>query len=143
MACAVPRTGVLIARVSGQSLGTFFGRVLLGKGAIGEQRILARPTVESMTTDHLTPEQKALSPFFPSFWDARGWGLGLLIVPRRHELGRGPGSFGCDGAFGTSWYVDPSEDLVGVLMTQSRQASLQQPAVVHDFWTSAAHWIDD
>ena len=52
--------------------------MLLGKGTFGKERILARPTVELMTKDHLTPEQKALAPFFPHFWDARG-------SPCRHQ----------------------------------------------------------
>src|SRR5262245_60800899 len=34
-----------------------FGRMLLNKGRHGNARILSRPAVETMTTDHLTPEQ--------------------------------------------------------------------------------------
>jgi CubicO group peptidase (beta-lactamase class C family) len=58
-----------------------------------------------------TPEQKAASPFFESFWDSRGWGLGLSVVTRRAEVA-GPGRLGWDGAFGVSWYVDPREAMV-------------------------------
>jgi hypothetical protein len=39
-----------------------------------------------MTTDHITPEQKAVSGFFPGFWDSRGWGFDLSIVTRRDDL---------------------------------------------------------
>jgi CubicO group peptidase (beta-lactamase class C family) len=119
-----------------------FGRMMLCKGVYGRERILSRPTVELMTTDQLTPEQKAASPFFPGFWDAHGWGLGLGVVTRREDFAR-PGSFGWDGAFGTSWGVDPYEDLVGVLMTQRVPDSLAIPAVVRDFWTAAYQAIDD
>ena len=42
-----------------------FGRMMLAQGAYGRERILARPTVKLMTTDQLTAEQKAASPFFP------------------------------------------------------------------------------
>ena len=55
-----------------------------------------------------------------------------------------PGRFGWDGAFGTSWWVDPKEQVVGVfLMTQRRPDVLEIPAVILDFWTSAYQLIDD
>lgn len=113
-----------------------FGRMLLGGGAYRNERILSRPAVELMTTDHLTAEQKSTSPFFANFWDARGWGLGLSVITRRHAIAEVPGRFGWDGAFCTSMYVDPREHLVGVLMAQSRPAALRLPDVVLDFWTS-------
>src|SRR5512143_1688233 len=47
-----------------------FGRMMLNGGAYGKERILSRPSVELMTTDQLTAEQKAASPFFENFWDA-------------------------------------------------------------------------
>jgi CubicO group peptidase (beta-lactamase class C family) len=120
-----------------------FGRMMLNGGACGKERVLSRPTVELMTTDQLTPEQKAASPFFENFWDARGWGLGLSIVTRREEVAGVPGRFGWDGAFSTSLYVDPREDMVGVLMAQCRPGALRLPPVVLDFWTSAYQSIDD
>jgi CubicO group peptidase (beta-lactamase class C family) len=96
-----------------------------------------------MTMDHLTREQKAASPFFEHFWDTRGWGLGLGVITARTDLAEVPGRFGWDGAFGTSWYVDPKEEMVGILMTQRRPDSLAIPAVTLDFWTSAYQLIDD
>ena len=45
-----------------------FGQMMLNKGSHGRERILSRLSVELMTTDHLTPEQKAASDFFPGFW---------------------------------------------------------------------------
>src|SRR5215204_5024547 len=42
-----------------------FGRMMLKGGKYGNERILSRPSVELMTTDHITPEQKAVSGFFP------------------------------------------------------------------------------
>jgi CubicO group peptidase (beta-lactamase class C family) len=87
--------------------------------------------------------QKAASPFFENFWDSRGWGLGLSIVTRRDDIAAVPGRFGWDGAFSTSLYVDPREDMVGVLMAQCRPGALRLPPVVLDFWTSAYQAIDD
>jgi CubicO group peptidase (beta-lactamase class C family) len=120
-----------------------FGRMMLNRGVYRGERILSRPSVEVMTTDQLTPEQKAASPFFESFWDSRGWGLGLSIVTRRDDVSSVPGRFGWDGAFSTSWYVDPHEQMVGTLMAQCRPGALRLPAVVLDFWTSAYQAIDD
>jgi CubicO group peptidase (beta-lactamase class C family) len=120
-----------------------FGQMMLNKGKHGRERILSRPAVELMTIDHLTLEQKAASAFFPNFWDACGWGLGLSVITRRQDVGRGPGCFGWDGTFGTSWWVDPNEDMVGILMSQRVPDSLAMPAIVGDFWTSAYQAIDD
>jgi CubicO group peptidase (beta-lactamase class C family) len=123
-----------------------FGRMLLDGGVSGRERILSRPSLELMTTDQLAPEQKASSPFFPNFWDTRGWGLGLGIVTRRADLGRSAGTFGWDGAFGTSFWIDPGERLIGILMTQRRPdwlRAMELPTVVGDFWTAAYQAIDD
>jgi len=119
-----------------------FGRMMLNKGLFEGERILSRPSVELMTIDHLTPEQKATSPFFANFWDDRGWGFGLGVITGRSDL-PGVGRFGWDGAFGTSWHVDPKEEMVGVLMTQRRPDKLGIPALTLDFWTSASQLIDD
>jgi CubicO group peptidase (beta-lactamase class C family) len=119
-----------------------FGQMMLVKGAHGGERVLSRPSIELMTMDHLTPAQKAVSPFFESFWDTYGWGLGLGIVTARHDLADAPGRFGWDGAFGTSWHVDPKEELVGVLMTQRRPDRLALSPLALDFWNSAYQLID-
>lgn len=120
-----------------------FGRMMLRGGSYGRERVLSRTSVALMTTDTLTPEQKEASPFFPHFWETCGWGLGLGLITRRNDVGRSPGTFGWDGAFGTSCWIDPAEDLVGVLMTQRAPATLAYPAIVGDFWTSVYQALDD
>jgi CubicO group peptidase (beta-lactamase class C family) len=120
-----------------------FGRMLLHQGAYGKARILSRLSVEVMTTDQLTAEQKAVSPFFGNLWDAHGWGLGVSVVTRRDDVAGVPGRFGWDGAFSTSLYVDPHEEMAGVLMAQCRPGTLHLPPVVLDFWTSAYQAIGD
>ena len=67
----------------------------------------------------------------------------MAVVTRQDELSRAVGSYGWDGGLGTSWYVDPTEDLVGILMTQAAWTSPSPPAVCRDFWTSAYQAIDD
>ena len=120
-----------------------FGRMMLNKGAYGRERILSRATLEVMTMDQITLEQKARSPFFAGFWDECSWGLGLGVVTTRREIARVPGCFGWDGAFGTSWWVDPREQLVGVFLTQRVPDVLAIPSSILDFWTSAYQLIDD
>jgi len=120
-----------------------FAQMLLGGGRHGGERILSRLSVEAMTTDQLTPEQKALSAFVPGFWDSRGWGFGLSVITRRDGVAAVPGRFGWDGGLGTSWSSDPTEELVGILMTQRMWTSPQGPDVYHDFWTQAYQAIDD
>jgi CubicO group peptidase (beta-lactamase class C family) len=120
-----------------------FGQMMLERGKHENERILSRPSVELMTTDHITPEQKAVSGFFPDFWDSHGWGFGVSIVTRRDDLAASPGRYGWDGGYGTSWYVDPEEELIGILMTQRVWDSPSPPGVLLDFWTSAYQAIDD
>jgi CubicO group peptidase (beta-lactamase class C family) len=120
-----------------------FGRMMLKKGKDGGERILARLSVELMTTDHINPAQKAVSEFFPGFWDSRGWGFGLSMITRRDDVAGVPGRYGWDGGYGTSWYSDPKEDLVAILMTQRLWDSPRAPAVHLDFWTSVYQAIDD
>jgi len=120
-----------------------FGRMMLDKGRHGNTRVLSRPAVETMTTDQLTPEQKAVSGILPGYFESHGWGFGLAVVTRREEVAGPVGKFGWDGGLGTSWATDPSEDMVGILMTQRAWTSPRPPNVCRDFWTSAYQAIDD
>jgi CubicO group peptidase (beta-lactamase class C family) len=120
-----------------------FGDMMLKGGKYGSERILSRRSVEVMTTDQITPEQKAVSSFFPGFWDSHGWGFGVSIVTRRDDLAATPGRYGWDGGYGTSWYVDPREELIGILMTQRLWDASGAPVVLLDFWTSVYGAIDD
>lgn len=120
-----------------------FCRMMLSKGRHGNERLLSRASVELMTTDHITPEQKAASPFFANFWDNRGWGFGLSIITRRDDVAGSSGRFGWDGGYGTSGYTDPKENLIGILMTQRVWDAPRAPAVLTDFWTQAYAAIDD
>ena len=118
-----------------------FAQMLLNGGRLGNERILCRPSVELMTSDQLSPEQKIGSELF--FADNRSWGFGLSVLTRRDHLYNVPGRFGWEGGYGTSWYSDPGEGLTGILLTQRLMDSPQAPAVMSDFWTSAYQCIDD
>jgi CubicO group peptidase (beta-lactamase class C family) len=119
-----------------------FGQMMLNNGELGSERILSRPSVEVMTTDQLTPEQKAISGFYPGYFNTRGWGFGVSMMTHRDCVWAVPGRYGWDGGYGTSWWSDPKEELVGILMTQ-RAAFPQFSPIWLDFWTSAYQAIDD
>ena len=102
-----------------------FAHMLLNGGELDGVRLLARKTVALMTSDHLPPgvqfsastraqfEESAPMPEF-----GQGFGLGFCV---RKEPGRSPvpgsvGDFYWSGVHGTYFWVDPQEQLVGVLM---------------------------
>ncbi|WP_378948564.1 serine hydrolase domain-containing protein [Mesorhizobium sp. ANAO-SY3R2] len=112
-----------------------FQKMLLGKGKLGSTRILSRASVELITSDHLTPEQKDSAQMF--FNGNSGWGFGMAVALKRDNLWMTPGRFGWDGGYGTSAYADPTEDIAGVLLTQRMMDSPEAPKHYVDFWTSA------
>lgn len=120
-----------------------FGQMMLNKGKHGNVRVLSRPSVELMTADHLTPEQKAVSGLVSGYFDSHGWGFGLSIVTRCEDLAATPGSFGWDGGLGTSWITDPREEMVILLMTQVAWTSPTPPNICLDFRTLAYQAIED
>ena len=120
-----------------------FSQMMLNKGKLGSVRILSRASVELMTTDQLTPEQKATSGLTEVFFESRGWGFGVSIVTRRTELAASIGMYGWDGGLGTSWRADPTENLTGILLTQCMWPSPSGPDVFLDFWAALYQSIDD
>jgi CubicO group peptidase (beta-lactamase class C family) len=118
-----------------------FGQMMLSLGKHGNERLLSRLSVELMTTDQLTPEQKAGPSLVPGFFDGHGWGFGVSVVTRRDDIASVPGRYGWDGGLGTSWYSDPREEMVIRMMTQCAWASPSPPNVY--FWTLAYQAIDD
>jgi CubicO group peptidase (beta-lactamase class C family) len=118
-----------------------FGQMLLNGGTHGRERILSRPSVEAMTTNYITPEQKAGSEMVLD--ETRGWGFGLAIVTRNDEVSPIPGRFGWDGGYGTSWASDPNQEMVAIFMSQRLWDSPAGPIVHRDFWTSAYQAIRD
>jgi len=118
-----------------------FCTMMLHKGRHGGGRLLARPTVELMTTDLITEQQKAENTIF--FGGNSVWGLGFQVFHRRRTIASTPGRFGWTGGTGTSVYTDPAEELIGILLTQREMTSPGPPNVFRDFWTGAYQAIDD
>ncbi len=120
-----------------------FASMLLAGGAHRGTRLLSRPSVTLMTSDHLTAAQRAVSGFWPGYFDNTSWGLGVGIVTRRTRLGPSAGSYGWNGLWGTTWYNDPAEDLVAILILQRAHAGDPQLPLQKDFWTTVYQAIDD
>jgi CubicO group peptidase (beta-lactamase class C family) len=128
-----------------------FASALLAGGTYHGERVLSRPSVTLMTSDHLTPAQKAVSGFTPGYFDEIGWGFGMAVRTRRPHLGpwsvsypslASVGSYGWPGIYGTGWYNDPAEDMTTILMIQRAPAPAGLP-ILFDFWTAAYQAIDD
>jgi CubicO group peptidase (beta-lactamase class C family) len=120
-----------------------FSLMMLNQGKLGSERILSRPSIETMTSDQLTPDQKSVTGLVPGYWNSHGWGFGVSVVTHRTEVSGPVGQYGWDGGLGTSWRVDPREQMCGILMTQRAWTSPVPPNVCADFWTSAYQAIEE
>ena len=112
-----------------------FCRMLLNRGELGGTRILSEASVEQMTTDQLTPEQRAGPDVF--LGKGRSWGYGMAVEIERTADYRTPGRFGWDGGLGTTAWTDPAERMVTILFTQRMMESPAAPKLFTDFWSSA------
>jgi CubicO group peptidase (beta-lactamase class C family) len=116
-----------------------FASALLAGGTHRGVTILSRPSVTLMTSDQLTPTQKALA--WSPLHDDIGWGFGMSVRTRRVHLGPSVGSYGWSG-YGNVWYNDPLEDMTTILMSQRREHPSRMPIRV-DFLTAAYQAIED
>ena len=90
-----------------------FLQMILNGGTLEGRRYLSRTTVEMMTTDHC----KGLDGLRPG----QGFGLGFRVRTGLGETGV-PGSLGAiswAGIYNTFFWIDPREELIGILMTQT------------------------
>lgn len=120
-----------------------FASALLAGGTRHGERVLSRPSVTLMTSDHLTDAQKSVSGFWPGYFDTMGWGFGMSVRTRRTHLGPSVGSYGWSGFYGTAWYNDPAEEMTTILVMQRAHAGDQTLPVWLDFWTAVYQAIDD
>ncbi|HEU4385643.1 MAG TPA: serine hydrolase domain-containing protein [Anaeromyxobacteraceae bacterium] len=95
-----------------------FAQMLLNGGELDGARILSRKTVELMTSDHLGPGTARTALYFPG--PGYGFGLGFAVRTAAGES-PSPGSIGdyfWVGYYGTLFFVDPKEKLIGIWMMQ-------------------------
>jgi CubicO group peptidase (beta-lactamase class C family) len=94
-----------------------FLQMMRNRGTLDGARIVSRKTVEWMTADHLGATPMHGDLMLP------GYTFGLGFAVRKHVgLGPQPGSPGqyyWSGIGGTSFFVDPAEDLFAMLLTQA------------------------
>ncbi|MCG8414925.1 MAG: beta-lactamase family protein [Pseudomonadales bacterium] len=89
-----------------------FAQAMLNGGELNGEKILGSRTVDFMTSDHFT-EQQRYSP-------ATTWGLGFSVVDKPGQVGFpfSEGTFFWGGAAATTFWIDPVEEIVVVGMTQ-------------------------
>ena len=94
-----------------------FAQMLLNGGELDGARILGRKTIELMTVDHL--EEGMPTGFLSPGWS---FGLGFTVKtePGLDGMPSSVGEYNWIGIDGTSFWVDPEEDLIGVFMIQIR-----------------------
>ena len=95
----------------------------------GGDGVLTRDVVDAMTSDQLTPAQKAGGGLGAGFFRGRSWGFCQAVYDN--------GAFGWDGGFGSSWRVDPVSDLVVIVLTQRLWESAGLPEVHREIQAAA------
>ena len=90
-----------------------FLQMMLNGGFFNHKRILSRKSVELMTVNHLQ------SVIFP-WTDGTGFGLGFYVLEDLGDRGQlgSEGEYGWGGAYHSTYWVDPKEELVVVYFTQ-------------------------
>ena len=93
-----------------------FCQMLLNNGELEGVRILGRKSVELMHMDHMGDVQP--NEFHPKLGYQPKFGLTFGVRPAPSETGQlgSEGSYYWGGAAGTSFWIDPKEELVGVFM---------------------------
>lgn len=91
-----------------------FAMMLANGGSLNGVRLLSPRSVEFMGSTHIPDTLPGRSP-------GEGYGLSVRVV--NDPIARGTmltrGSYGWSGAYGTHFWVDPEDNLVGILMIQT------------------------
>jgi len=106
-----------------------FAQMLLNGGELNGKRLLGSKTVDVMTS-------VAAPDTLPGRPRGEGYGLSVRVVndPIARSSFMSAGTFGWSGAFGTHFFVDPQERIVGILMTQTPDQQVRvdfENAVMH------------
>ena len=102
-----------------------FARMLIGDGPSGVT-LLRAETLAMMTSNQLTPEQRATTRMFgrPIFAAGHGYGMGVAVVmePEKADPLRcrgGVGTIGWPGAYGGWWQADPNDRSVLIFLAHN------------------------
>jgi len=102
-----------------------FARMLLTGKTPDGKTIVSRKMIEMMRANRIPPSQLPLA-IGPQVFGGYGWGLGVRVmmdVGQSNSL-TGDGELGWAGAASTYFWVDPKEQMTGVVMTQYLGAML-------------------
>ena len=109
-----------------------FARMLLAGGALGKTALLSNRTLRFMASDHIGPSTGIVKQ--PGFMPGPGYGFGLGFAVRLEAGGAispgSPGEFHWTGVAGTSFWIDPVEDLFVILLTQAPSQRMRMRAIV-------------
>ncbi|ADM10126.1 Beta-lactamase [Parvularcula bermudensis HTCC2503] len=101
-----------------------FCRFLLGKGSLGGIRLLSPKTMDFMSLNHLpggkTMGQMGDKTFSEARMEGSGFGLGFAVVTdmAAQQQPSSLGTFSWGGLASTYFWIDPTEELIGLMMTQ-------------------------
>jgi CubicO group peptidase (beta-lactamase class C family) len=111
-----------------------FCRMLVEGGEVDGRRILGRKTIELIATNHLPRGGELSQLALPGShgevgFDGRGFGLGVAVnvSPAATGVIGSAGEFMWGGGASTTFWVDPSEDLAVVFMTQLMPSAFNFP----------------
>jgi CubicO group peptidase (beta-lactamase class C family) len=108
-----------------------FLQMLLNGGALGDVRLLSPKTIELMTAsqtpDNVPPTTALDSLLLPRPGSAFGLGVATITDVGATESLGSVGTYYWDGIYGTTFWVDPKEDMIGVQLEQLYPNSLRVP----------------
>ena len=104
-----------------------FMRMLRGRGVLEGARVLGRKSVDLMTMNHLPGDLVDMGrPRFAEMpFAGVGFGLGVsvLLDPAKARILGSPGEYAWGGMASTTFWIDPAEDLMVLLLTQLMPSS--------------------
>ena len=104
------------AGLSGTAADYFrFAQMIANGGELDGVRLLGRMTVDLMISNNIGAG-KDVYVRGPGY--RFGLGFGILVDPTQSYDALSPGSYGWGGAFGTLYWADPVEDLIGLMFIQ-------------------------
>jgi CubicO group peptidase (beta-lactamase class C family) len=112
-----------------------FARMMINKGAFDQQRLIRASSIEMMTANQLPPDQQQKGRFI--LGENAGWGFGVSVLTTPDGLATRAGRYGWNGGLGSSWWNDPNEGLIAIVLTERRYESPDPPPVIKDFWKCA------
>jgi CubicO group peptidase (beta-lactamase class C family) len=109
--------------------------MLLADGKFNGREMLSAVSVRRMTTNHISPKQRADSDLF---LEGQGWGYCGSVDVDSRDPWNVDGRYGWVGGSGTASHIVPSHGMATVLLTQTEMTGPTTPSIMRDFWSHAA-----